>query len=160
MKSRAVGIFSASAWALAATFGLAACWDAASLNVSTSELTGLEGGTDASTDAPSESAAACPSPRVTCGLDCVDTSSDPINCGGCGTVCLIPPPPTCAGTIAKGFGPGMCAAGACVFPESSIDCGALNRGCLGGQCTPCLAGFQDNDGNGSCTPDCGTSGLT
>ena len=46
MKSRAAGIISGAAWALVCAFGLAACWDAASLNVSTSELSELDGGTD------------------------------------------------------------------------------------------------------------------
>lgn len=38
----------------------------------------------------SECAPACSSPLVACGGHCVDTDSDPINCGDCGTVCDFP----------------------------------------------------------------------
>src|SRR5574337_767341 len=37
---------------------------------------------DAGTDAPS-----CPDGQTSCGTMCVDTTSDPANCGACGNAC-------------------------------------------------------------------------
>lgn len=44
----------------------------------------------------------CPSGKTACGGVCVDTSTDPNNCGGCGQVCTSPN--TCGG----GGTPGVC----------------------------------------------------
>jgi len=37
---------------------------------------------------------------------------------------------------------------------------ASGRACASGACAGCLAGLQDHDGNGVCTPDCATAALT
>ena len=75
----------------------------------------------------------CTAPRIDCSGTCVDTTSDPRHCGGCGVACA-------AGDL--------CQAGACVTPEGSCTDGTLT--CDGftycaettGQC---LAGCATND---------------
>lgn len=156
-RVRATAILSAAAWSLVCAFGLAACWDSASLNVATSDLTELEGGADASPDAPT----GCAPPFVMCGSACVDVTGDPANCGGCGTNCAFPPPPVCEGSLAVAFGPGACAASKCAFQRLTMDCGPLNRQCSAVMgCTTCIPGTQDNDFNGSCTPTCAALALS
>ena len=58
--------------------------------------------------------------------------------------------------------------------ESELECGALglcddssgvaecvcNTGYAGADCDECAEGYQDNDGDGVCAPDCDTRGLT
>lgn len=162
MKSSARRLVSASAWGITCFVVLAACWDPATLKASATDLTGTDGGVDAAADASSDGAVACSAPGLACGPTCVDTMNDPLNCGGCGIACPIgpPPPPACVGTRATLFGPGVCTAGACTFLQQTMDCAPLNRTCIAGQCPTCIAGFQDNDGNGTCTPDCATAALT
>jgi hypothetical protein len=47
-----------------------------------------EGATDASANADGDAdAGACPPGRILCGSTCVDPTSDPSNCNGCGNVC-------------------------------------------------------------------------
>ena len=161
MRVRATGIVSGAAWSLLCAFGLAACWDSASLNVSTSELTELDASADAAPDAAPDAPIACAAPLVMCGAACADTARDPSNCGVCGTSCQLPPPPICEGSLAVAFAPGPCTAGTCAFQRLTNDCGALNRQCsaLMG-CTACVPGHQDNDVNGTCTPDCASLAFT
>ena len=57
-----------------------------------------------------------------------------------GVVCDAPPAARCDGTTARGFAPGRCFGGSCVYDESSIDCAADGRSCLRGECVvtdPC-----------------------
>jgi hypothetical protein len=59
---------------------------------------------DAPTDAPAETGPVCLPPLVDCGGVCVDTTSDPFNCGACGTFCVsqICQSSMCVGTPAGG----------------------------------------------------------
>lgn len=163
------GAFTRAASVALGALVLMACWDSASLRVSASDLAeGDAGPADASVDAPppleasvdTPDAPACLPPLALCGPVCTDLSSDPFNCGSCGISCAVPPPPTCNGSVAVGFAPGLCAASTCSFPEQSVDCGAMNRVCFAGGCAGCAPGFQDNDLDGSCVPDCATTSLT
>jgi hypothetical protein len=89
----------------------------------------------------------CAPPTQECGGVCVDTSSDPVNCGGCGVVCqpgqscvnglcqLVCAPPTqdcgglCVDTSSDPLNCGGC----------GVQCGSYEV-CLGGSCT--LVGYQ------------------
>ena len=58
----------------------------------------------------------CHLPSLRCGDHCVDVSSDPSNCGGCGVVC----------------GAGQTCCGSCVDLQTSVaNCGACRHSCLG-----------------------------
>jgi hypothetical protein len=63
-----------------------------------------EGGVDGSTDAPADTGPVCTPPLVDCGGQCVDTTSDPFNCGACGTFCVsqICQSSMCVGSAAGG----------------------------------------------------------
>jgi hypothetical protein len=50
-------------------------------------------------------------------------------------------------------GHGECSAG-----DGAIAC-ACEGGYAGTNCSACAAGFQDNDGSGTCTPDCASAGA-
>jgi hypothetical protein len=82
----------------------------------------------------------CAAGEETCSNACVDTSSNPANCGGCGNVCAAEA--TCAG------GTCMCPGGATQCLQECVDtstntahcggCGnvcALTATCTGGECT-------------------------
>jgi len=150
------GILSAVAVLIVAT---SACWDGASLSVAGAGA-GLTPEPDGGTTPPPPSP--CAPGQTQCGAECKDTANDPLNCGACGNDCFAAPPPapTCVGNVATAFGPPICAASACKFQTQTIDCGAMQRTCAGGFCGDCAPGLQDNDVNGSCTPNCPTSGLT
>jgi hypothetical protein len=164
MRTRARWMLAACAWVVLGVLGLSACWDPATLDTTTSDLStgGPDAGPDVQTpDASIDAPVVCPPPTVPCGTMCVDPANDPLNCGGCGVSCLLPPPPpACEGTNATLYGPGICVAAACTFVKSAVvDCAPMNRTCAAGQCTACVTGFQDNDLDGSCTPDCTTAAL-
>jgi Cys-rich repeat protein len=109
------------------------------------------------------SVSACAAPRVNCGATCVDTSSDPQNCGTCGSVCLMGAAcanGTCMSTCAAGQTRcgGVCAN----LLSDSNNCGGCamacgpGRACLMGVCnaTPasCSDGMRDGGESGV---DCG-----
>ncbi len=111
---------------------------------------------------------------ATSGLDCglhgeCDDSGGTVVCacdvGYEGAACE-----TCADGFQDNDGDGTC------LPDcatSGLDCGlhgtcddsgglavcACDVGYFGATCETCADGFQDNDGNGTCFPDCATSGL-
>ncbi|MDP1915491.1 MAG: hypothetical protein Q8L14_04535 [Myxococcales bacterium] len=107
-----------------------------------------------------------PKECTACGDVCVNLVSDSKNCGACNKVCA-------GGT--------RCENSACVSTnagttstECSLDCGASGKcvkgadggaascqclaGFTGDRCDRCKTGFQDNDADGICAPDC--SGTT
>ncbi|MEI8257213.1 MAG: hypothetical protein WCJ30_16185, partial [Deltaproteobacteria bacterium] len=62
---------------------------------------------------------ACPAGQITCGASCVNTGSDPLNCGACGATCTD----------------GTCTSGSCICPSGLTACGGACIGCAGGSCT-------------------------
>ena len=72
---------------------------------------------------PSIPRVACPAGQLACGQRCLDVTTDPVNCGGCGIPCA-------AGQA--------CVAGACRCPDSTQEC---NGSCLAPEAVPasCLA---------------------
>jgi hypothetical protein len=77
---------------------------------------------------PTGQAGACEGSAVECGSECVDTSNDPGNCGGCGVTC-----DTAAGQ--------SCVAGECVAPVV----------CEPGTTEACYDGPLGTEGVGTCT---------
>jgi hypothetical protein len=59
-----------------------------------------------------------------CGGACVNTQTDPLNCGACGNICLA------------GFPAGMtCCGGVCVNTQTDpTNCGTCGNACSGGGC--------------------------
>jgi hypothetical protein len=87
---------------------------------------------DTAMDVAMDAGPACPSGQRLCGSACVDTQSNTMNCGACGTVCAGGQ--TCAmGVCACPSGQQLCGA-ACVDTQSSaMNCGACGMACFGGQ---------------------------
>lgn len=129
------------AWVVVAAgmIGPAAC-------VSDSNATGGDAGGDATS---------CPSPEILCGTTCVDTSRDPLNCGGCnaacdgGTVCNAG---TCAASCPS---PEIACSGSCVdTSRDSQNCGTCGKACgahmqcANSACAPvlCSANADCDDG--------------
>ncbi len=84
----------------------------------------------------------CSAPESVCGIQCVDTSSDPNNCGGCGRSCVIP-------NASSECNAGACAVGACsagffdANDDPSDGCESTTGGCTAG---------------GTCATACGSEG--
>jgi hypothetical protein len=107
----------------------------------------------------------CPMGSSLCGNVCVDTSSDPMNCGACGTACL--PGTDCSSGMCCPMGQAACG-GTCMDTQSNVaNCGACGRTCppgamcVMGMCT-CPPGLSNC--NGTCAntqsdpANCGTCG--
>lgn len=123
----------------------------------------------------------CSGGKSCCDSLCLDTTADPLNCGGCGTTCsTVNGTPKCAAgacnwTCASGFGhcdPGNTGCETNVR-TSLTRCGSCGRNCTtgiqhangvtcnAGSCgyTSCSLNFGDCDGNGSngCECACGAA---
>ena len=115
-------------------------------------------------------AADCATSGVRCGThgSCADTSGVAVcacAAGYAGGAC-----DACAAGFQDNDQNGTCAAncatsglacgthGACADAAGTAAC-VCASGYVGAACDACAAGFQDNDQNGTCAPDCATSGL-
>lgn len=96
-----------------------------------------------------------PQPCTTCNDVCVDTNTDSANCGACGTVCAGGSRCEAGGCVSTGAtcslncGPN----GSCRASGTSTSC-VCSPGYTSARCDSCASGFQDNDGDGTCVPDC------
>lgn len=105
---------------------------------------------EASVDAaaPDAPTAACDAGLTRCGGRCVDTSSDPANCGACDTACGI-------GDPARHLAAGRCASGRCAG-----GCEALWADCDGNLSTNgCETSLMRLNNCGACGTDCGSGGA-
>jgi hypothetical protein len=75
----------------------------------------------------------CPTGRTHCGGRCVDLATEPVNCGACGHVCVVP---------------ATCAAGACECPGGATYCEAQGA---------CVDTTSDANNCGGCGQPCGGS---
>ena len=88
---------------------------------------------------------ACTLPYIKCGAGCVDTTSDPLNCGLCGTACPTLPNamPSCSASQCRltcDTGYSLCG-NRCVDTDiDKVNCGQCglkckgNKNCIAGQC--------------------------
>jgi hypothetical protein len=79
---------------------------------------------DGAKDAPSETSLTCEAGTVMCSGSCVDTSTDPNNCGGCGKGCTAPT-----------NGTATCADGTDGAPACGFACNSMFHSC-NGACDP------------------------
>ncbi|MCK6547765.1 hypothetical protein L6R52_18075 [Myxococcota bacterium] len=114
----------------------------------------VEPRTDGGTTSDGSTPESCERPRELCGTSCVNTATDPFNCGMCGMTC--PASSFCSGgECARICSSGLMACGSsCIDPSSDRDhCGgcdapcAQDRECRGGSCR-CPEGYTDC--NGAC----------
>jgi glucosylceramidase len=100
-------------------------------------------GTGGSPGAGGSNVTTCPGTLMTCGTDCIDTSSDPMNCGGCGIPCSSTQ--VCQGGACQCQSGLMLCNGSCVASDAT-HCGSCSMTCQGGQVCS----------NGTCTTSCDT----
>ncbi|MBW2457657.1 MAG: hypothetical protein JRI68_24345, partial [Deltaproteobacteria bacterium] len=87
------------------------------------------------------------------GTDCPEGEQDNDENGTCEPACL---PDACSdhGTCDDSSGTATCS---CDGHFGGDDCASCDEGYAGPDCTDCAAGFQDQDDNGTCSPECGDS---
>ena len=102
---------------------------------------GLVAGVVALVSGGGTEAAACQRPKTRCGkgrnAQCIDTSTDPNNCGGCGIACFGD---TCRSAT--------CSGGTCQYTPQNEGSGCFTAGGAGGEGGVCTAG--------TCVPNGGT----
>jgi len=84
-----------------------------------------------------DAGATCPAGRTACGGQCVDTSTDPNNCGACGNVCTLPN--ACSGGVCSCTDDGTaCANQVCGSAVNNcgktVSCGVCNGRCCLDSC--------------------------
>ena len=86
----------------------------------------------------------CPGTQTACGTDCIDTSSDPMNCGACGLPCSTGQ--VCQGGSCQCQSGLLSCDGSCV-PSDATHCGSCSTACQAGQVCS----------DGTCTSSCDTA---
>ena len=71
-----------------------------------------------------QDASPCTSPQIACSGSCVDPTSDPTNCGACGTVCLTNPATDAAICSGGSCVPVKCDGGLCDSTDPGTTCNA------------------------------------
>jgi hypothetical protein len=113
----------------------------------------------------------CGAGQTGCGATCVDTTSDPNNCGGCGAVCQAGS--SCVqGACTSVCNPGLTFCGACInLASNASNCGACGnvcpsgQTCSGGTCVVPTCPPGQSMCNETCTPtdgdpnNCGGCGV-
>lgn len=140
--------------------------------VDSSSETATDSASDAPTDAPSDVPSDVTCDKVVCGGKCVDTLSDPDNCGTCGTKCSASAG-CIAGKCVTCEAPTKRCGTTCVNvssdPANCGDCGVActdGKACLGGTCAcasgtllcggKCVDPFTDKAHCGACGKACAT----
>jgi hypothetical protein len=81
-------------------------------------------------------------------------------CDGCERGYVATSPGICtAGTVDCALNPQVCQPGGTCVDEALRDSCACSQGHTGQTCARCDEGYQDNDGDGRCSPLCATAGL-
>ncbi len=122
----------APAWALAA-----GCVQTGLIGLSDGDGGSTDGGgfTVGAADAGRD--AGCPSGETACGTGCTNPSTDPMNCGACGTACAAEQ--ICSGgQCVCPAGGTFCRGGCTSLLTDDQNCGACDRACAAG--IPCEAG--------------------
>ena len=89
-----------------------------------------EAAAETGTDSPADTSSACDEGGTECDAGCVDTTSDPNNCGGCGVTCM-----------------------------NGEACNASVCTCSGASCTGCCAGGDAGCLSGDAGEACGNNGM-
>jgi glucosylceramidase len=105
------------------------------------------GGTTGTGGNPGTGGSPCSGTQTACGTDCIDTSSDPTNCGGCGIPCSTGQ--VCQNGACQCQAGLMLCNGSCVASDAT-HCGSCATTCQTGQVCS----------NGACISSCDGTGLT
>jgi Stigma-specific protein, Stig1 len=99
-----------------------------------------------------DSGHACPGGLACCNSLCVDTTTDPLNCGACGNPCNVGAATSCCASICTDVNTSVDHCGACGHGCSTD--GVATRHCTTGQCTPTCS-----NGRGDCNPPSANDGC-
>ena len=119
---------------------------------------GTSGGTTGTGGGPGTGGSSCTGTQTACGTDCVDTSSDPTNCGGCGIPCSSTGQVCQNGSCQCQSGLLLCN-GSCVASDVT-HCGSCSLTCQTGQvCSNGTCTSTSTTGSGG-TPGAGGTTAT